>query len=557
MGGQVDREWDGRRTWFYLAVEPSEDHPTEAERRAFLGAFVAYLDDPSDEHKAAILAAAPEQEGPWLLNFINLIEGWPAPSMVQKIRQAYDRLLASPSPAPALAPAPSRTPARAPARRRPPPRRVLVGSSAAVIVVAAVVTLVAVLGNAFSGQSPSMVTNLPATPAAWRLAGFIDQPAWQTDPATTVGSAAVVTCPSASTCYADVMGGSPADTVAEASTDGGTSWQGSALPTGWQFTSALSCPTAGQCLAGGSAPGAAVLSTADGGTTWSASVLPAAVAQVTNLACNGPSVCVGTGYGPAAPGTTAGPSVAVVTGDGGSSWTTAALPGPFVSDNPEGLACPTAQSCVAVGATSFSTSTATGAARYSMDGGVSWSPAVVPADVARLRAVACASAAECVALGNADSPFGPTEALTSTNGGQSWSVAGPVGPTPAVLSSISCPTVTECWAAGTLATSESGTVVATDDGGTTWAVASLPTKLSPAEQGATGLPELDVQSVSSISCPTAGTCVALGTERTLAPAERKIVLRTDGSKRTTADGREQTVSQRPGAGPGGAGGCLR
>ena len=532
MGGQVDREWDRRRTWFYRVVEPrgpAEDNISEEERRAFLGAFVAYLDEPSDEHEAAILAAAPEQEGRWLLRLLYLLGEHPGTVIPWSVRQAYDRLLTPTAPAPAPSRTPSQTPSRAPARRRPPPRRVLVGSSAAVIVVAAVVTLLAVLGNAFSGQSPSMVTNLPATPVGWRLAGFIDQPAWQTDPATTVGSAAVVTCPSASTCYADVMGGSPADTVAEASTDGGASWQGSALPTGWQLTSALSCPTAGQCLAGGSTPGAAVLSTSDGGTTWSASPLPVTVAQVTNLACNGPSVCVGTGYGPAAPGTTAGPSVAVVTGDGGSSWTTAALPGPFVSDNPEGLACPTAQSCVAVGATSFSTSTATGAARYSMDGGVSWSPAVVPADVARLRAVACASAAECVALGNTGSPFGPTEALTSTDGGQSWSVAGPVGPAPAVLSSISCPTVTECWAAGTLATSESGTVVATDDGGTTWAVAPLPTKLSPAEQGATGLSELDVQSVSSISCPTASTCVALGTERTLAPAERKIVLRTDGS----------------------------
>jgi photosystem II stability/assembly factor-like uncharacterized protein len=225
----------------------------------------------------------------------------------------------------------------------------------------------------------------------------------------------------------------------------------------------------------------------------------------------------------------------VITTDGGSSWSVVSLPGPVVFAT-RGLVCPTVQSCVLVGATSFATpaagsSAVSAAALYTTDGGRTWSPAVVPAALARIRAVSCADAAHCVAIANGPSagsgmttpdPYGPSEALASTDGGRTWLLTGSIGSPPASLVSISCPTTTECWAVGMLGSS--GVIVATSDAGATWTPVQLPTALTPAQRKATGLLQLDIENVSSVSCSTSGTCVAIGLQGSLDPAHRQIVL---------------------------------
>jgi hypothetical protein len=193
--------------------------------------------------------------------------------------------------------------------------RILRPSAAAVaLTVVAVVVAAAVLANTFSGQPPPRsVTGVTAVPAAWQLAGFIDQPAWQVGAsAAAVGPSAPITCPNESTCYADEPGYSPSNTVVEVTTDSGSAWQASSLPAGSQTTSAVTCPTADQCLVAGytGAPAGSgvplggnpsILSTTDGGATWSVQPLPSKVVQVTDLACTSPSDCVGAGYGPRLP----------------------------------------------------------------------------------------------------------------------------------------------------------------------------------------------------------------------------------------------------------------
>jgi hypothetical protein len=70
--------------------------------------------------------------------------------------------------------------------------------------------------------------------------------------------------------------------------------------------------------------------------------------------------------------------------------------------------------------------------------------------------------------------------------------------------------------------------VVTHDAGDTWTTVQLPTA-PPARQGNSGLQQLDAEDVSSVSCPTASSCVALGTQASLNPAEQQVVLRSDRS----------------------------
>ena len=127
-------------------------------------------------------------------------------------------------------------------------------------------------------------------------------------------------------------------------------------------------------------------------------------------------------------------------------------------------------------------------------------------------------------------PYGPSETLTSTNGGHSWSLVGPIGSAPAFLSSISCSTTADCWAAGSLVAASAGVVMVTLDAGVTWTTAPLPTTPSPAQRQATGLFRLDIEDVSSVACRTGNVCMALGAQGlTASPAEQQIVLRSVGS----------------------------
>lgn len=390
---------------------------------------------------------------------------------------------------------------------RPPRRR-----AHPLLSIAAAAVLVVVLVGAGLLLTRRGPTTQPTT-ARWRLAGFLHQAAWAHGGAAGgVGDALLVTCPGSSRCYAV----QPGSAVVETSVDGGATWSASSVPA--PVTSAVSCRAPGACAVAVAGP--SVLFTTDGGKTWSGRPVPDVVSD---LVCRSAVDCTAIGQGPATPATPGGPTVALRTTDGGARWTVAAVHPSFVPDIREGLSCTGAGHCVAAGVVPGSPST--GAIRYTADGGATWSPAMLPAGVQLVRAVACADARRCVAVGNGGAPatgpaagtgtgapYGPSEALTSTDGGRSWTLAGHVLSGGVTVGALSCPTAGHCWAAGHR--QADGLVVATSDGGATWKAAGLPA---------------GVEYVADISCPATGSCVAVGSGTTAARVhEGQVVLRGPG-----------------------------
>ncbi len=532
---------------------PEEANPEEATPEE-LSTLDAYLDA-----LAAARAAAEPSPTPVRVDS-DLAET--ARRLGQLSAAAWDAaapLYQGPAPAPTLADSIADDQSVAGGRRsRTGPRRF--GRPPAVVAwaatAAAVIVILAVVGiNTFSGQPPERpVTGVSTVPASWRLAGFIDQMAWQPSSAGALAASVAATCPTVTNCYADNLGSSQFGAVVEITTDGGVAWRPSPLPAGTWLSSNLTCPTAGECLVAGyadvplgaaspSGGSSAVFVTADGGASWSTISLPTQAVDVVSLACRSATVCVGASYGTPTSTDPQGSAVAVRTSDGGGSWSVSPFPNAIIPSRPYGASCG-ASGCVVVGTTGFGTtstgsSAADGAAAYSTDGGASWSAATVPAGIAVIRAVSCSDDGACTSVANGPSttsvpgagPYGPSTILTSTDGGHSWTEPGATGLAPADLSAIACPTTVDCWvagrsASGATANSRTGIIEATHDAGATWSTETLPTRATPAQQASTGLVGLDIEDVSSISCPADASCLAMAAQgSSTAPAEQHLVLR--------------------------------
>lgn len=436
---------------------------------------------------------------------------------------------------------------------RPARVRVLLVAAAALVLLAAAGTVVAWVGH---GSGPHPATT-GGELAAWRMAAVLDQPAWA-DTTATAGVSVDVVCATTADCYADVPGGASTPVI-ETSTDGGSTWEAAALPSGTRVTSGLACPSAGHCLVAGSSgvvagPGAlaggspSVLATADGGRTWTVTPLPSGVGQVVAIACATTEACVAAGTGSAGGGAP-GPSVAVVTDDAGSTWRLSALPQPFEPSGTGGVACTPSGPCMLVGTTGFGTSpqgasTGNGVVLRSGDGGGHWHAATIPSGTAVVRSVSCGGTGRCTAVANpparvaagavVTNPYGPSLALSTADAGATWSAPGSIGLVPATLTTISCAGPSSCWAGGSLRTApasgpSTAVVTATTDGGASWTTERLPTRPTAAQQRQTGLTTLDIQTVTSLSCPAAGACLALGFQGSLAdPADQQIVLTQQG-----------------------------
>jgi hypothetical protein len=161
----------------------------------------------------------------------------------------------------------------------------------------------------------------------------------------------------------------------------------------------------------------------------------------------------------------------------GKTWTT--LPSP----NPAALAdvsCPSATFCMAVGNV---------IERWN---GQAWS--IVPAptlNIAALQAVTCTSPTFCMAVGG----------LTERWDGKKWSVvANPKPGNPTELADVSCTSTTNCFAVGNYSSRFSFEAVALLEhwNGKTWSVVAGPTPSAPNPR------------LNSVSCPSASTCLALG-----------------------------------------------
>jgi hypothetical protein len=197
------------------------------------------------------------------------------------------------------------------------------------------------------------------------------------------------------------------------------------------------------------------------------------------LSCATTKVCWVTGTTWA----TGGPAVAETT-DGGTTWTDK-TPAGWASAPWWALAidCPTATTCWMVGPTGFAQDPS---AEKTTDGGATWTlfsnlPTVpsTPIGSYELNGISCVSADSCVATGGLNGGFGPARAISTTDGGATWSLSAGAALTPVQqLDGVSCLPdtggTTTCYAAGTTPAPagtnvSSSVVLVSHDDGATWA----------------------------------------------------------------------------------------
>ena len=91
--------------------------------------------------------------------------------------------------------------------------------------------------------------------------------------------------------------------------------------------------------------------------------------------------------------------------------------------------------------------------------------------------------------------------VATTNGGISWKAQYVAGGSTPQLSSVSCPTATECMAVGSNGASlpGSGVIVTTDDAGVAWSPATAP---------------MEALTVTSVTCASATDCTAIVSDGT-------------------------------------------
>lgn len=453
--------------------------------------------------------------------------------------------------------------------------RNVVTASAAFILAGGVVTwrLAAPAPFPPSGTLPAAaVAAIPAgpetgtahgSPGTWQLAGYLSEPAaWSRGNA---GPAAggFLSCAADGTCYyAGTAGSGAADLYT--SRDGGHTWTVIRMSGGASFTTPLTCPAAGDCLAGGEIGGHAVLLiTSDGGIDWSYRALPPGDGALSSLTCSTDSACRALG---AAPPPASGAyeqegAWFLVTGDGGLRWTRHDFP---AADMITGMACWTAADCVATGSAyryDQATGIQPGVALRTTDGGGTWTSGRVPPKLSLNGGtgdypddVACAANGTCYALGqypqryhpappSGDSysescvntpPANPAKPFrcippayvpvsvvaVSTDGGATWRMLPLPARTPQpVLSAIACPSAGTCWVAGTEAVAQSvpagnghtahnggsAMILGTTNGGASWTKTTFAaTRLVSGEQADA------LMMVGGIACPAVDSCVGVG-----------------------------------------------
>jgi photosystem II stability/assembly factor-like uncharacterized protein len=303
------------------------------------------------------------------------------------------------------------------------------------------------------------------------------------------------------------------DPVAAAS----ATWQPHALPsspvypkTSFTATTGISCPSAEVCFVTGeygqgddNGGPASMYATTDGGAKWAIQTLPASANWLSSISCPSTSECVTvTGEG----------SSVLRTVNGGTTWTTPSLPAAAkAAYGLEGVTCPTVTTCFAVAASATG-----GVIIRSTDGGAKWQVQTAPHGTNYYQSISCSSSSTCTIVGGNLSETTPPPVLTTTDGGAMWRAHSSAAiVTGESLGSVSCPTKDECFVAGGV-NSGGARMFRTTNGGTSWAPVTLPS-------GLFGV---------GVSCISATTCFALGSDGTGAPSGPEKVLTTTNAGTT-------------------------
>lgn len=337
-------------------------------------------------------------------------------------------------------------------------------------------------------------------------------------------------CADATHCWAGASAGASGNESAIlASRDGGATWTAQDLIPDVEV-GPIDCPSDTHCLAAAnrvvSNQPPLLLSTTDGGKTWSASPLASQVYELDAISCVNDSTCwlvgaqpqtegdivmatsnwggswsvqdrasidisMGVGYGISCLSTSDCVIVgigALTTTNGGSTWQKYPVPGEL-----NAISCPSVSLCVAEeDVTSAIAANESTTIAVSADGGATWKDVeTVGRNVGVLGSISCPTTALCVSVGNGytytsgsgskgqSTLWGAIE--TTTDGGKTWTII--KEPEVTDLFGVSCAVeTTDCVAVGASsppnaavsASSASGVILKSADGGTTWTQGLLP-----------------------------------------------------------------------------------
>ena len=272
----------------------------------------------------------------------------------------------------------------------------------------------------------------------------------------------------------------------------------------------VSCTSATQCVAVGANYGGAIATpraSVFNGSTWASSIVPnpsgSTRAELSGVSCPVSTTCYAAGWY----GTASTTDVPLVDRWNGSSWTaqTLTLPGGTTAAQLSDISCTTATTCTAVGYYDTVTQPRrTMALRWN---GTAWSAQspVHPATAAQseLQGVACPAATTCLAVGSYIDATGIGHALAQTWAGGTWTqktVPDPATSTEPALSDVACYTSPSigCNAVGGTGTETGIVPMAAAWNNTAWSLSTISKPTGTTEAALTG-----------ISCPTS-TCIATG-----------------------------------------------
>ncbi|MGH3155855.1 MAG: hypothetical protein ACRDNF_04660 [Streptosporangiaceae bacterium] len=277
----------------------------------------------------------------------------------------------------------------------------------------------------------------------------------------------------------------------------------------------VSCPAVGACTAVGSSYSTrtgtdTTLAEGWNGSTWAIQPTPAPSGaiggQFGGVSCTAAGACTATGYYDSSTAT----ETALAERWNGATW--AIQPTPVRSGAFGGelgaVSCASASACTAAGA--YENSAGEGRLLAETWNGSTWTVQATPNPPrgngrysTEFTAVSCLPAGSCMAAGDYPGPINAARPLAESWTGGAWVLHLSVGRTGAkhsYLNAVSCPAVASCTAVGGIDLS-----IGTSTGlAETWNGARWRIQATPAPAGAAGW------SLSSVSCPSARACTAVG-----------------------------------------------
>jgi photosystem II stability/assembly factor-like uncharacterized protein len=239
---------------------------------------------------------------------------------------------------------------------------------------------------------------------------------------------------------------------------------------------------------------------------------PMGTGALTSVSCADADHCWAVGdAGPDAP------TVITATVNGGLSWEAQHL---ALATPPDlsGISCVTRSRCMAVGSTGSASTT--GLVLTTVDAGASWEQAAIPTGSYGLIAVACSTLDNCTALVNSGVIL---QSAQTSDFGRTWQTDGNLPGGLQGAGDLTCTVTGSCLVAGFSTTTTGhgqGAIAVSADGGHTWVTADVP--------AGSGL-------LHDVACPTASTCLAVGTGSTtlsdIDEAKGELLDSVDGGKK--------------------------